>query len=774
MARLFARLKRDSFVRTSFIVACMLALTTLASLQQARAATFQDQAFNNPAWQLNYYVSNPPFNYAALNGVVATPQATGGNSGGPYLEVWNYIAGATPSMPAKVVGVHLYPQSYSPQSSGAIASVAFTMDYKCESPPPMICTVNGQLFGVALRQNGKDYITHRPGTPGEPLGISSRLGVSNSTSNWSNSPPVTGWQNTATTPLTSAWTSTWQASQFCLITPATISDPTKPSASCDPSQHPDFGSSGAPIQCGFFTYDDVGYNASNPNYNYGEETKYDNWTCDLLPSQPSPASLTVAKVVSGPPVSGYTMPTFNVQVTCQHPLSGGGSVSSISNVSVQGNNQAPVNTTPPLVQGAACQFQETLPLPAPPPGCTWQQPIVYSPQSGNIALAAGSNTVTVTNTYVCSAPLTYLKVCKTYVDYTPPPGTPSPNSFPVNLKCTNFPSFPNAPWLTLNLTGAPPGNCSTNDPAGPGYSGAAATAVGTICHVQENNSATLPLFAPAPPNGGPLPLVLTPACGDNIAGAVVPGWAGWATSFNPSSRTVTVNTNNTTGNPATLTVTNALRCLPNKGRLRVVKHITTPPWPSGASFTVNVTCNYTANGVTTTVFNGTSSTLTASTPSWLVPMFMPGGTVCTITEPNVPAPFVNNSGQTCTWNPPPPPITSAPITSGPAQIISVNNSYTCAPVCPNCVPGVVPPSTIPACPKHATYDAKRRLCVCPTDRQMVNGQCQRKEGQSTQGDNSDNTDAQAPSSGGNDRPRGRRQQAPKPESSRPTESRSGN
>ncbi len=335
----------------------------LAAAPAKAQVVLSDSAFNPSRW------SAPAVYDSTTGAVAAVTVASGANQ---YRHVINTVGPALADRASKVLGVHIFAQSYSPAAQGAVAAIDFKIDTSCAAPD---CTAGGQIFGIALRQGGRDYIAYIAGrADGYPLGFASASGVGDAVPNFWQAPAIAGWKTSA---------SRWQASQFCQVSAAAIVSPLD--GVCDASKQPDFSAAGGPIQCGFFTYDDLGFDSANPGYNYAQGTSYDNWSCTMLP----PGSLRVTKIVA--PLPAGPPPQFPLTVRCTDPSG----VTADRNLVVAANtSSAPVDD---LVPGSTCRVLES--PPPPPAGCAWQPP-VYAPAV--IVVASGANTATVTNGFACA------------------------------------------------------------------------------------------------------------------------------------------------------------------------------------------------------------------------------------------------------------------------------------------------------------------------------------------------------------------------------------
>jgi len=577
----------------------MAAATGLALMAlwpaDAAATTLSDGAFNSGDWALTVYKSNTGF-------VTQTTLSFGGNPGA-FSNV--YVLVDQPPAPAKVLGVQIYqPQAYSPATSGAFGAINFKMDYTCSNTS---CVGVGQLFGLALHQGGNDYITGD--INGYPVGANS-------------GPFDNHWHS---------MTSTWTASQFCLVSNATIAGSS--SASCAPNQHPDFSATGAPIKCGFYSYDDQ--NGGAPNYTSGPyswvHTEYDNWSCSFLQT----GSFSVTKIVGPDPLGiGSTM-VFAITASC-------GSRANTYLINAHGNTSTIATGNVPW--SSQCLFSESH-LPVLPPGCVWLTPR-FSPQPLIIGTATNE---TVTNGYQCRTGS--LSLTKTFVDATGSPIAIGPLNFNVSVSCTT--AIPAANLLLV--TGAT--NTTSSSPAG------------VVANIPPNDLCTpTETYPPMSPQE-------KRACETDGAA----GTPYWDTTYTPTLPiTIAAGSN-------AATVTNTLRCKGSRqaASLSVTKMVSPDPLGIGQGmvFPITATCTNPSNVYSWNAHDNAST----------VPISVPYANSCQFSESHMPA-----LPRGCTWLPPqysPQPMTAA---SGLNQEV-VKNSYTCGPPCPGCAiqQTPAPPTTCP-------------------------------------------------------------------------------
>jgi hypothetical protein len=256
-----------------------------------------------------------------------------------------------------------------------------------------------------------------------------------------------------------------------------------------------------------------------------------------------------------------------------------------------------------------------------------------------------------------------LIVDKTLTDNTPvplPPGT----LFPMTVTCGPTPFT-----ATFNLT-APGSNTVNNIP------------VGDTCTVAE----TLPAL---PPNLCPQGTV-----------------AVWdpPPTYTPPSVVIS-------GTTATITVHNSLRCEDkNLVPLSVAKGFSSDPLgiASTLSFQITLTCTNPLTGTHLVTVHGNSNS---------VPITLPLGSICTISETGQPA-----LPPGCTWQAPVLPATVT-IHTG-MNIVTVTNAYTCRAVPPKCpLPQVLNPDGSCGCPTPMVPGPVAGTCICPSGTELVGGKC---------------------------------------------------
>ncbi len=214
----------------------------------ALAVTVSDSTFADVDWTLAVFSSGSGGN------VTGAQVASGGNPGS-YRSVTDTLTGG--GVVSVVVGVNIYqPFTYSPSTSGAINSLDWSEDAACTTT----CFGSGVSAGPALLQGGNYYIL-------------------------CSSSVITGTSPAFANHSLSGLT----AADFGLTSPG-------PSTGCDPSVHPNFSASGAPLKFGFLTANGTGPGGGG----YSSTEGVDNWQITLqataLPppvpvatSQPVPA-----------------------------------------------------------------------------------------------------------------------------------------------------------------------------------------------------------------------------------------------------------------------------------------------------------------------------------------------------------------------------------------------------------------------------------------------------------------------------------------------------
>jgi hypothetical protein len=204
--------------------------------------TVSDSTFASADWALSQFI------IGGGASVSANQQVSGGNPGA-FRFVGDNVANApSASTFSAILGAHIYsPFSYSPSVTGAITSLDYTEDAICINPN---CFGQGQGTGVALRQGGQAYVI------GGTITTSSTL--------WHTLPPLTGLH----------------AADFFLLNPSATSF-------VDPTSHPDFSGTGAPIQFGFYRSNSTCLGCSG----YLLDAGIDNWAVTV--HFPSPPGATV-------------------------------------------------------------------------------------------------------------------------------------------------------------------------------------------------------------------------------------------------------------------------------------------------------------------------------------------------------------------------------------------------------------------------------------------------------------------------------------------------
>lgn len=320
----------------------------------AQTTTYCDSTFNNVDWMVPLqYFSNPAG--GSVSGIF-TP--AGGTSIVPALPCLpnNSYRSVTDVVPANgsVLGVHIYnPTSglgtYNPKTSGAIATIAVSIDYECPNSNGSCPNTEGQAFGPALMQNGKYFVANKNGS-----------GTNQSS-----------WTSFPGSPLTAADFYEVQAN------------------GTTNSTNPDFSGAGAPINCGFYTAN------SSSGAGYTNHAGYDNWVCTITPV----GYLKVCKV-AGPGVAvgtSFTFTTGSSKFTVPAGPAPGGTCAIGPSLPVGTN----VTVTEAIPSGDAVSS-----ITAAPPG----QLVSENLAAGTVTVTIGSGVTEVT--YTDYATMGYLEICK--------------------------------------------------------------------------------------------------------------------------------------------------------------------------------------------------------------------------------------------------------------------------------------------------------------------------------------------------------------------------
>lgn len=215
------------------------ALSLLAAAGSAHAVIFFDGVFPNANWSATTMTN--------LSGTGSTVTAfqnlTGGNPN-EWREVQHTLS--VGSGTGELVGVHLEVSSfYTPSSQGAITSINYSED-AINLISDRIVPGNGQGTGLAIRQNGKNYILRPPSV----MPYSS----------------FSTWQPISRPGIVA--TDMWEYSS---------------AGGLNSSSNPDFSITGTQMQFGF-------WRGNSGNSGYSTDCGIDNWRVEIVPS-PGAAAL---------------------------------------------------------------------------------------------------------------------------------------------------------------------------------------------------------------------------------------------------------------------------------------------------------------------------------------------------------------------------------------------------------------------------------------------------------------------------------------------------
>jgi hypothetical protein len=206
----------------------MFVVAVLSVQAQADTVSFADGTFNDSDWEVAIFEHGN-------GGVVTAAQSASGGNGGAFRRVHQTVNPVPPDDTSWIIVFHRRAGAiYDPGSQGAIERIDFLIDYENLTECPI--GGHGQAFGPAMRQDGEVYTRHSiSGTP-------------------------TSWNTLAAPGL--------GESDFGMV------DPLSPTGG-DPTRHPDFSSSGATIEFGFYT--------SNGTHGGGFTrcVGYDNWSLTI-------------------------------------------------------------------------------------------------------------------------------------------------------------------------------------------------------------------------------------------------------------------------------------------------------------------------------------------------------------------------------------------------------------------------------------------------------------------------------------------------------------
>jgi hypothetical protein len=374
----------------------------------AQPVTFCDTNFPAASWALSVF-SSP-----AGNNVTASPQITGGSiSTTPplppaacplnanYRDVEDILNIAGTSTESTVFGVHIFSGSYTPTSSGAIASIGFQIDFECPdtvgSCGANAATSSGVGIGPALLQNGNYFIANGAGT----------------SSSFTGAPP--GWLRFSTSnPLSPG---TLVAANFNEIT--MTGSGANAVINIDTTTHPDFSATAKPIQCGFYTAN------STSGSTFHRNAGVDNWVCAITPV---PMSILKVCKVAGPGITIGTSAAFSYSSSV-----GSGNLPSVPAGPAPGGNCVLGPSLPP---GTVVTVTEDIPIGSSTtvsgiaingqmagsfPGSTVNGNRVTFPMSSGVAEV----------TYTDQAPTGYLEICKQRYNSQPAPALAGNFTFTV-------------------------------------------------------------------------------------------------------------------------------------------------------------------------------------------------------------------------------------------------------------------------------------------------------------------------------------------------------
>ena len=374
------------------------------------------------------------------------------------------------------------------------------------------------------------------------------------------------------------------------------------------------------------TWDQPSFSPPNPITVSGNSslTVTNHWKC----SGPTTGELRIYKLVTGSGVNNIAMPaatTYTITPICNAPTAP-------TSVSLTNNTVGPVQ----VAVGALCTFSETPPtfptnvaLCAPGQTPQWDLP-TYAP-TGTVTVAAGQQSIIVTNHWKCTGTATSTGevVIKKIVAGPPQGGATLP------IKTFTF---------TTTCGGGAPTN-TTSIATNTTQTGSAFTVnAGTLCTATEG---ALPTLSAAE---------MTAAC----AGPTL-GIFEWNPI--PAAQTITVAASPPVN---TITVTNSWKCIP-AGRITIVKTVTGPTPIPAANYVIGATnCGSVTINTATTASNNT--------------LIVATGKNCAFTEaqplPVLPPSTACVGGRVAKWNTPVVTPSSFTVTNAP-QTVTVQNTWTC-------------------------------------------------------------------------------------------------
>ena len=224
------------------------ALATLAFVSSANAVTsFFDGIFNNADWNLTVIT-----NASGAGSTSVGFQVLAGGNPNEYRRIRNNGVVSTAGN-GTVIGLHMNNFAfYTPSSSGAITSIAYSEDSINFLPS---LPGNGQGTGLAIMQNGKNYVLRTPTLVMPGSGFA----------NWA--------PNAAPSIIASDM---WEISGAGIF---------------NSSSNPDFSASGTIMQLGF-------WRGNSANSNFSTDCGIDNWHVDIIPTPGSFALLGLGGLVA--------------------------------------------------------------------------------------------------------------------------------------------------------------------------------------------------------------------------------------------------------------------------------------------------------------------------------------------------------------------------------------------------------------------------------------------------------------------------------------------
>ena len=239
---------RGTSTRSTWLVSFLPAVASIAVLSSPVAAqTASDSTFLDANWTGTQFT-------AGNGGTSTGAQVLVGGNPGSFRNVTDVLNAAPGGGSTIVLSTHIFtPFTYTPATSGAIASLNYSEDAACTAG----CFGQGQSTGPAIKQGANLYIYTTQLVTG----------------------PSAVWTNHALSGLTAA--------DFGLV------NVTSAGTLFDTTQHPNFSAAGAPIQVGFFRAN------GTPSGPYTLSAGIDNWQVTIVPS-----------IVAPPPAQSLPVPTL--------------------------------------------------------------------------------------------------------------------------------------------------------------------------------------------------------------------------------------------------------------------------------------------------------------------------------------------------------------------------------------------------------------------------------------------------------------------------------